>query len=49
MISLYSDETALKLKTNADEFFNRFIRAKYSEIIDTSRKSVASKSWWNPF
>jgi hypothetical protein len=48
LLPLYPEEMALKLKTNAEEVLNRFARANYSEIINTSRKSVA-KPWWNPF
>jgi len=49
ILPLFGDEVELKLKKGAEELLNRFEKAKYSEIINVSRKSVASNSWWKFF
>ena len=49
LLPVYADEMKLKLEKGTEELLKRFERAKYSEIINTSRKSVAAKPWWNPF
>jgi hypothetical protein len=49
LLPLFPDEMELKLKTNAETILSRFEKAKYSELIDLSRKSVASNPWWKIF
>ena len=45
ILPLFPDELELKLKKGTEEFLQRFERAKYSEIVNVRRKSVA-KPWW---
>jgi hypothetical protein len=49
ILPLFPDEQELKLKKGANVIIERFEKAKYSELIDLSRKSVATNPWWRVF
>jgi hypothetical protein len=49
LLPLYQDEIDFKLKKGANELLKRFEKAKYTELIDLNRRSVAAKAWWEIF
>jgi len=49
IVPLYQDEMDLKLKKGAETIVQGFEKAKYSELLDLSRRSVAASPWWKLF